>query len=218
MAMQQLRVPTRSERIAELERKIRLLEYGRALESASISGGSLDVVDPSDQTAVRMGLLASGDYGIAAVRPDGTEVSPRQLAFDNVCLYNDTVQSAIGPASWTLNPAYGALKVPTGRALIITSARMGLTSAGAACTITFGANYKGVDSDGVTIDTGNILGVRVDCEPGKRRGHHWGYAYFKTDFDRTLTYQFGSYGSATGDVSFTGNSYWANRTIVVLPY
>ncbi len=51
-------------RVKDLERRLRIMENAERLTNASITEGSVEVVDADDAARVEMGLLSDGHYGL----------------------------------------------------------------------------------------------------------------------------------------------------------
>ncbi len=144
-----------SDKLADLERRVNQLLYGRRLESSSITDGSLDVIDGNGDTRVVMGRQSDGSYGISLKEPDGRTVGLSQLAFGTTTVSADgsvtrTGVSAANDTAVITDP----VRITGGYAVVLTSARMiaGDGTAGGIYDCAYSHYYNVVRDDGVPED------------------------------------------------------------------
>lgn len=134
----------------------------RTLEHATIGRDGLDIVedgavrlyDADGNQVIRIGLLTSGDYGIEAIKPDGTSVQLSTLAFEEQSQFDESSGARSELATWgdlsgvAVGPVVPDVRIGTTRRARVTLSATMLVAAG---TDVGAAAFMGCEVSGATV-------------------------------------------------------------------
>ena len=124
--------------VADLERRIKILESAPTLQNSSVTNGTLTVKDASNIVKTQFGFLSDGTYGLAVRNPSGNLVNVNNTLFPVVGNYSPT-QNVTTTSFQPLpsGPSVSATIGESGRALVTASSDVGLLNSNTTAYLAF---------------------------------------------------------------------------------
>jgi hypothetical protein len=140
--------------VADLERRIKILESAPKLQDSSVTDGTLTVKDASNVIKTQFGLLSDGTYGLAVRTPAPGDalVNVNNTLFPVIGSYAPTQN--VTATSWTLlpsGPSVSATIGASGRALVTATCDLGLLNSNSTARLGFRINATNYRSGFVSV-------------------------------------------------------------------
>jgi hypothetical protein len=146
--------------VADLERRIKILESAPKLQDSSVTNGTLTVKDASNVIKTQFGLLSDGTYGLAVRTPAPGDalVNVNNTLFPVIGSYAPTqnvttTTYALLPSGPSVTATIGA----SGRALVTASCDLGLLNSNSTASIGFRVNGVDRGSGFVSVTDPSVL-------------------------------------------------------------